>query len=132
MSDNVQMTTRAQRLDSELNVWFAAVRADGRPHLTPIWFVWDHERMWLCTQTTSVKAKLVRANPQVSIALENGNAPVTGEGSARLVATMDAPKSVRDAFISKYEWDVTTDNGYGVMIEITIQKWLFPGSTIVE
>jgi F420H(2)-dependent biliverdin reductase len=126
------MTTRAERLATEPNVWFATSRPDGRPHLTPIWFVWVDERMWLCTQDQTVKVRNVRANPNVSIALEDGNAPVTGEGTSVVRSRADAPPAVRDAFIAKYQWDIATDSdGYGVLIEITMTKWLFPGETIV-
>jgi PPOX class probable F420-dependent enzyme len=125
------MTTRAERLATEANVWFAAVRPDGRPHLTPIWFVWVDDRMWLCTQDQAVKVRNVRANPKVSVALENGNAPVTGEGVAVVRRRDAAPPSVRGAFIDKYEWDIASDtDGYGVVIEVTITKWLQPGGTV--
>jgi F420H(2)-dependent biliverdin reductase len=124
------MTTRAERLATEANVWFAAVRPDGRPHLTPIWFVWVDDRMWICTQEQAVKVRNVRANPNVSIALENGNAPVTGEGLATVQARAEAPEAVRAAFIAKYAWDIASDtDGYGVVIEIVITKWLYPGGT---
>jgi F420H(2)-dependent biliverdin reductase len=126
------MSTRAERLATEANVWFAAVRPDGRPHLTPIWFVWVDDRMWLCTQSNAVKVRNVQANPNVSIALEDGNAPITGEGTATVRARAEAPLAVRDAFIAKYQWDIATDgDGYGVVIEITITKWLYPGETVV-
>ena len=26
------------RSETEANIWFATVRADGRPHLVPVWF----------------------------------------------------------------------------------------------
>ncbi len=127
------MTTRTERLMSEPNIWFAAVRADGRPHLTPIWFVWVDDKAWLCTQRTAVKARLVSRNPQVTFALENGNAPVTAEGIATLVDVADAPDAVVAAFNSKYQWDITTDEeGYGVLIAITVAKWLHPGGSTVE
>jgi F420H(2)-dependent biliverdin reductase len=123
------MTTRAERLTTEANVWFAAVRPDGRPHLTPIWFVWVDDRMWLCTQSSTVKVRNVRANPTVSIALENGNAPVTGEGTAVVRPQTDAPLAVRNAFIAKYEWNINEPDN--VLIEITIAKWLQPSDTVV-
>ena len=35
------MTPDLQRLETEAIIWLATVRSDGRPHLTPIWFVWQ-------------------------------------------------------------------------------------------
>ena len=121
------MTTRNQRLETEANVWFACVRPDGRPHLTPIWFVWVDGSIWLCTQTNAVKVRNIRANPNVSIALEDGNAPVTGEGRAMLHPQPDLPSAVRAAFIAKYEWDVVEPDN--ILIEIAITKWLQPSNT---
>ena len=124
------MASRAERLATDANVWFAAVRADGRPHLTPIWFVYVDDHMWLCTGIDAVKARLVRANPQVSVALEDGNAPVAGEGTAAVRPVVEAPPGVRAAFLAKYQWDIAEDPGC-VLIDITITKWLSPGSTVV-
>lgn len=124
------MTSRAERLATNRNVWFAAVRADGRPHLTPIWFVHVDDHLWLCTMGDAVKARLVRGNPHVSVALEDGDAPVTGEGTAVVRPVADAPTGVRDAFRSKFDWDITEDAAY-VVIDITITRWLSPGATVV-
>lgn len=49
------MATRAERLTGDANVWIALTRADGRPHLTPIWFVWVEEAIWLCTTRDAVE-----------------------------------------------------------------------------
>ena len=46
------------RLATDPNIWLATTRADGQPHLTPIWFVWLHERVWICTSGRSVKARV--------------------------------------------------------------------------
>jgi F420H(2)-dependent biliverdin reductase len=127
----VGAVTRIERLNSDQNVWLAAVRPDGRPHLTPIWFVWVDDRMWVCTQANAVKAKLIAANPKVSVALEDGNAPVCGEGTATVHPVADTPASVRAAFKAKFQWDLAGDNDYGVIIEIAIDKWLFPSTTVV-
>lgn len=124
------MASRAERLATDRNVWLAAVRADGRPHLTPIWFVHVDEHLWLCTMATAVKARLVRANPHVSVALEDGDAPVTGEGHAVVRTVDEVPQGVRDAFAAKYGWDITEDPGY-VVIDIEVTRWLSPGETVV-
>jgi F420H(2)-dependent biliverdin reductase len=125
------MTTRAERLSTNANLWFACVRADGRPHLTPIWFVWVEERVWLCTTRDAVKARIVAARPNVSIALEDGNAPVTGEGLARVVEIPDAPATVALAFQTKFSWDLTSEGDY-VLIEITVTRWVSPSTEVVE
>jgi PPOX class probable F420-dependent enzyme len=117
--------TRDDRLRSEATIWLATVRPDGRPHLSPIWFVWVEERVWICPVDGAVKTRNVRANASVSVALESGSAPVVGEGVASVVPVADAPRAVRDAFLAKYQWDIGADSEYGSLLSITVRRWLF-------
>jgi F420H(2)-dependent biliverdin reductase len=121
--------TRSERLETDRNLWLAAVRADGRPHLTPIWFVWFDDRAWLCTGRKAVKARIVAARPLVSFALEDGNSPVTAEGTAALVEAADTPSGVADLFRTKYAWDISQpdgDLGDLILIAISVTRWLSP------
>jgi general stress protein 26 len=45
--------------------WIATVRADGRPHLTPLVAVWFGEALYFTTGATEQKAVNLRANPHV-------------------------------------------------------------------
>jgi F420H(2)-dependent biliverdin reductase len=123
------VATRTERLQTDQNLWFAAVRADGRPHLTPIWFVWFDDRAWLCTGRNAVKARIVAARPLVSFALEDGDSPVTAEGVAALVDPADAPAGVVELFRTKYSWDISgpdSDMGDLVLIAVSVTRWLSP------
>ncbi len=111
------------RLLTERNIWLATVRPDGRPHLVPIWFVWVHERIYICTEGSSVKVKNIAANPRASAALEDGNKPIIAEGRA-IILQRPYPDGVIDEFKQKYGWDITTDGSYNALIEITPEKWL--------
>jgi len=53
----------------------ATVREDGHPHVAPIWFVWNEGKIIFCTMDSSVKAKNVRRNPQVSICVDDESPP---------------------------------------------------------
>jgi PPOX class probable F420-dependent enzyme len=46
-------------------------RADGRPHVTPIWFVLDGDDIVLNTGADSVKGKALRRDPRVSLAVDD-------------------------------------------------------------
>jgi F420H(2)-dependent biliverdin reductase len=111
-----------ERLRAERNIWLATVRADGRPHLVPIWFVWHDERCYVCTQE-SVKSRNLRANPKCSFALEDGNKPVLAEGEAEFL-NAPFPEPVLAEFKRKYDWTINTDPGYTVMFAIKVSKWL--------
>ena len=106
------------------NVWFVTVRPDGRPHLVPIWFVVEGEHWYVCTSPTSIKARNIRANPSVALALEDGDHPYVVEGQARPV---DATAGVVQKFKAKYDWDITVDGQYTQLIEVTVSRQLLGG-----
>ena len=53
----------------------STVREDGRPHIAPIWFVWNEGKFIFCTGDSSVKAKNIRRNSQVSICVDDQSPP---------------------------------------------------------
>jgi len=107
-----------QRLQTEQNLWLATVRPDGSPHLVPIWFVWVDGKIYLCTGGNSVKVRNLKQNPQVSIALEDGNQPIVIEGLARFAPIGAVRQSVTEAFKQKYDWNISTDGEYDQVVEI--------------
>ncbi len=65
----------------------ASVRADGRAHVAPIWFMLDGEDLVFTTWHESVKARNIRHNPQVSLCVDDETPPfafVIVEGTAVL------------------------------------------------
>ena len=77
----------AQRLRDDLIVWLATVRPDGRPHLVPVWFLWDGETILIFSQPNQ-KLRNLRANPHVVLSLDDsdtGEDVVTIEGVAELL-----------------------------------------------
>ena len=123
-------TGQMSRLIDEKNVWVCTVRADGRPHLTPIWFVFHADRFWIATGADGVKTKNVGRNPKVSLSLEDGNAPVVAEGTV-VVHDAPFPPDVVTAYMGKYGWDVSRDEdeeiGRIVLWEVTVERWLMGG-----
>ncbi len=53
----------------------STVQKDGRPHIAPIWFVWNEGKIIFGTGDSSVKAKNIRRNPQVSICVDDESPP---------------------------------------------------------
>lgn len=62
---------RARIAGAELS-WLTTVRADGRPHMTPLVAVWHDERPYFCTGTEEQKAVNLAGNPQVILATGDG------------------------------------------------------------
>ncbi len=53
----------------------STVREDGHPHKAPKWYVWNEGKIIFCTMDSSVKAKNIRHNPQVSICVDDESPP---------------------------------------------------------
>lgn len=111
------------RLENEENIWFGSIRPDGKPHLAPVWFVYVDEKLYLSTDPKSVKARNIHQNPHVVLALEDGLHPVICEGTAGTVEQF-WPEKVIEAFQRKYDWDITQEKQYNLLVEVTPAKWL--------
>jgi PPOX class probable F420-dependent enzyme len=53
----------------------ATTRADGRPHVAPVWFVLDGDDVIFTTGAESVKGKSLQHDPRVSIAVDHAAPP---------------------------------------------------------
>lgn len=118
-----------ERLTREKVIWLATVRPDGRPHLVPLWFVRHNGQIYLCVSGSSVKARNLRSNPAVALALEDGMQPVILEGRAT-VQEQPWPPAVVAGFQQKYDWAITTDGQYDMLLAIELQR-LIPMPTAV-
>jgi PPOX class probable F420-dependent enzyme len=49
----------------------ATVRADGRPHVVPVWFHMDGNTLIFTTGQNTVKAKNIRHNSQISLCVDD-------------------------------------------------------------
>jgi PPOX class probable F420-dependent enzyme len=65
----------------------AVTRADGRPHVTPIWFVLDGDDIVFNTDENGVKGRALRADPRAALCVDDQQPPfsfVVIEGSVTL------------------------------------------------
>lgn len=70
----------------------ATVRADGRPHVVPVWFLLDGDDLVFTTWHESVKARNLRREPRVSLAVDDEAPPysfVRVDGTAALLDDRD-------------------------------------------
>jgi PPOX class probable F420-dependent enzyme len=51
----------------------ATVGPDGRPHNSPLWFVWDGSALWLNSIVKSQRWANLARNPQVSVIVDAGH-----------------------------------------------------------
>jgi PPOX class probable F420-dependent enzyme len=65
----------------------ATTRADGRPHVAPVWFVLDGDDLVLTTAATSAKGRTLARDPRVALVVDDDTPPfafVLVEGTAEL------------------------------------------------
>lgn len=55
----------------------ATTRADGRPHVTPIWFVLDGDELVFTTGGESIKARPLRRDPRIALCIDDQTPPYT-------------------------------------------------------
>ncbi|MGI5238261.1 pyridoxamine 5'-phosphate oxidase family protein [Dactylosporangium sp. CA-139066] len=86
--------------------WLTTVRADNRPHVTPLIGVWLDDAMWFCTGAGEQKARNLAAHPAVALttgndALDRGIDLVV-EGDAVVVRDEEALARAAAAWLGKY------------------------------
>jgi len=50
----------------------ATVSAEGAPHVSPLWFVWDGTSLWLYSITRSKRWAALRRDPRVAVVVDAG------------------------------------------------------------
>ncbi|WP_026416576.1 PPOX class F420-dependent oxidoreductase [Actinomadura oligospora] len=89
------MTTdewRAFALEGTRTGKIGVIRKSGAPHVTPIWFLLDGDDLLFTTHGTGLKAKALKRDPRVSIAVDDQTPPyafVVIEGTAELGTDLD-------------------------------------------
>ena len=96
----------AQVLEHAELYWLTTVRADGRPHVTPLIGVVDDGAVHFCTGSEEQKARNLEQRKQVALTTGTNTwaqgLDVVVEGTAVRVTDHDALQRLADAFEGKY------------------------------
>jgi PPOX class probable F420-dependent enzyme len=121
------------RLRREPILWLSTVRRDGQVQSSPVWFLWDGRTMLIYSLPTSQKVPNIRANPRVSIHLNDdgvGSDVVSIEGTASIGGKEPRLDEV-PGYLDKYR-QLIADLGseptefadaYSVAIRVTPTRW---------
>jgi len=95
-----------ERLAASRNFWVVTASSDARPHALPVWGVWvsQRERFAFSCAPSSRKARNIRGNPQVVVAVDDTVECVSIEGRAQEISGAVADTYVA-AYARKYESD---------------------------
>lgn len=94
-----------ERLRKNLIIWLSSVRPDGRPHLVPVWFLWDGKNILIFSQPNTQKIRNLRQNTNVILALDDtkdGEDVVMLEGKAEFLND-PAVNPTLPAYAAKYD-----------------------------
>jgi PPOX class probable F420-dependent enzyme len=72
----------------------AAVRSDGAPQLSPIWFLYENERLYFSILLSSAKYHQLRRDPRIALCIDAGHPDaraVSISGTAELI-TDESPE----------------------------------------
>jgi general stress protein 26 len=107
--------------------WISTVRADGRPHVTPLVAVWLDGGIYFCTGPTEQKAVNLRGNPHVILTTGcnhwDRGLDIVVEGDAVKVTDADVLKRLAAAWATKWDgrwkYQVSSD-GFGVALVFSV------------
>jgi PPOX class probable F420-dependent enzyme len=74
----------------------ATVNGDGSPHVTPLWFVWDGESLWLTSVTRSQRWTNLQRDGRVAVVVDDGTGFMELRGvelTGRATAVGEVPRT---------------------------------------
>lgn len=83
----------------------ATARADGRPHVAPIWFVLDGEDLLFMTGANTVKGRTLRRDPRAALTVDLEEPPyafVMVEGSVEISEDLEQMLPASIAIARRY------------------------------
>jgi PPOX class probable F420-dependent enzyme len=125
---------QAAFLGSMPNVIVATIRRDGRPQLTPNWYLWTGEEFWISTSAGTAKTHNLGRDPRIVLCIDD---PASGDYvQVTGTATVITGAAVRDftiALIRKYReepdvvphWDTISAEAEQVMIVVRPERFLW-------
>lgn len=103
-SDGMRPSVDAALRDDPV-AWLSSVQADGRPHVAPVWFHWDGERIVAFSKPNARKVDNLRERPTVMLAV---GTPGPGFDVELIEATAELPdrpatEVISEGFGAKYQ-----------------------------
>lgn len=83
----------------------ATVRADGRPHVVPVWFLLDGDDIAFNTASATAKASAIRRDERVALCVDDERFPyayVLVEGTATLSDYLAAVRAWAERIAARY------------------------------
>ncbi len=96
---------RAFLMAGTMTAKLAVTRADGSPHVAPVWFVLDGDDVMLTTGAGSLKGRVLRRDPRACVSVDDQAPPfsfVIMHGTAELSSDPDSRLAWATAIGARY------------------------------
>jgi len=97
-------TAVAAFLAEPRNVIVAGIRKDGRPHLSPNWFLWDGAKFYVSTTRKRAKYTIFRRDPRAELVVDDATGyryveiPVTVEIREDVPGNISLFRAIREKY----------------------------------
>jgi len=98
-----------EQLARSANFWLGTRWPDGRPHVVPVWAVWDGHHLWFSGGLHSRKVRNLLADPRCVATAEDAANPLVVEGVATKVDAVEDKQSFLDIMNVKYDTSYELD-----------------------
>lgn len=119
-------------LDATTSLSLASVRPDGRPHVVPLWFIWDGETIVASSKPHAQKVRNLVAEPRAMVSV--GQPGAADASLIEVIAEVEVGGAavLADRFASKYHHHVqalglTVERfveTYPIVIRLRPTRWL--------
>jgi len=101
------MNKRDEFLKSQKVLRLATIGKNKTPHIAPVWYLFSGKKIYIGTNTKTIKAKNVKSNKRASFCVDVGvNAPniygVMGQGDANLILENNKVKRIAKKILLRY------------------------------
>ncbi len=101
------MNKRDEFLKSQKVLRLATIDKNKTPHIAPVWYLYSGKKIYIGTNTKTIKAKNVKSNKRASFCVDVGvNAPniygVMGQGDANLILENNKVKIIAKKILLRY------------------------------
>ncbi len=101
---NLQIPPAAEKYLAEpSNMVLATIRSDGRPQLSPVWFIWQNNEFLISTTASTAKWKNLLRDPRCTGVVDAPNGRYISVSGVVEMWTENTPHKVTTEIVRKYK-----------------------------
>ena len=114
------MSKRTEFLKKQKILHLATVDKTGTPHITPVWYMYSANKIYIGTNTKTEKAKNIKTHKKVSFCVDVGvNSPsifgVMGQGTSKLIKDNPTVSRLAKKILLRYFKDLKNKSAQEIL-----------------